>query len=485
MRVAIVHYHLQPGGVTRIIHHTLKSLEDSGLSIVVLTGKEPHFDLPGKYRVIPGLQYEAFRSLVSAAELAGQMLDAATEALGGLPDIWHVHNHSLGKNLALPGALRDLAMQGYPVLFHIHDFAEDGRPANYRLMFEEMAFGSEREMSKQLYPLGGHLHYGVLNTRDFAYLHDAGVAKKCLHLLPNPVYLDLGCEEIPQKRRSGEQLWIYPTRAIRRKNIGEFLLWAAMAHQGTRFATTLGPENPAERHRYEHWQKVAAELELPVEFELASRFKGGFIELLRKADGLISTSIAEGFGLAFLEPWLVSRPMCGRDLPEITDEFRQEGIELDWVYDRLDIPVKWLGIEWIADSAWAGLEHNMSAYRRKPSRADHDRLLAAWVRHGSVDFGRLDEKMQEVVLRKLVQDPEKATAMKPRQLPQPDDCGWAINKNCLLLKEQYSLKGYGVKVMDVYQQLLSSSPTKVGSLDGQVLLDHFLAPERLSLLRVE
>ena len=73
MRIAIVHYHLQLGGVMRIIEHTLQAVADRGVSLAVLTGEAPAMDWPKNYRVIPGLQYEAVRAPISSAELAREM----------------------------------------------------------------------------------------------------------------------------------------------------------------------------------------------------------------------------------------------------------------------------------------------------------------------------------------------------------------------------------------------------------------------------
>ena len=190
MRVAIVHYHLQSGGVTRIVCHLQKALAQRGVHTTALTGKPPAFQVNGRFRVIPGLQYEADRPAIAPAELAAQMRREATAALGGPPDLWHVHNHSLGKSLVLPVALRQLADEGEHILFQIHDFAEDGRPANYRAMLARMAGGQGSALSRLLYPQADHLHYAVLNGRDYRFLQDAGLHPEQLHLLPNPV--DLG-----------------------------------------------------------------------------------------------------------------------------------------------------------------------------------------------------------------------------------------------------------------------------------------------------
>lgn len=485
MRVAIVHYHLQPGGVTRIIEHSARAMKDKPMDLVVLTGKKPPTPFPAGYAVVEGLQYEADRPEMTARELAGSMVKAASEALGGVPDVWHIHNHSLGKSMILPSALVDLANQGHRLLLHIHDFAEDGRPANYRMLLHTMAEGRGAYLASQLYPSGEHIHYIVLNSRDYRFMQDAGADKANLHLLANPVELPVECADEELDTQQTSPLWIYPTRAIRRKNIGEFLLWAATAPQDHLFATTLGPDNPLERPRYERWKKVADELDLPVEFELGQKGDLGFIETLKSAKGLLTTSIAEGFGLAILEPWLVGRPVMGRSLPEITGEFCDAGIRLPWLYDRLDIPVGWLGKEYLVKAAATGLQKSLAAYGREPAGSDLERVLAAWVQKEAVDFGRLDEPMQEQVLTRVIRDPSGDGRVVKRQLIYPEDCSGVIGENCQILKSCYGLKQYGETLHALYERVGGASTTSVNNLDGEVLLDHFLSPERLQLLRVD
>ena len=41
MRIAIVHYHLQTGGVTRIIQHAQRVLGERGVTLAVLSGEPP------------------------------------------------------------------------------------------------------------------------------------------------------------------------------------------------------------------------------------------------------------------------------------------------------------------------------------------------------------------------------------------------------------------------------------------------------------
>jgi len=485
MRIAIVHYHLQRGGVTRAIEHSVKALSRYGIFPVVLTGLPPVNNRIRNYGVIPGLRYEAVRPKISAKELADIMVKSAGEALGGAPDIWHIHNHSLGKNLALAGAIRELARRGNHILLHIHDFAEDGRAANYHLMLNKMAGGKTKEMSRQLYPCAAHIHYAVLNRRDFTFLHRAGAEPDCLHHLPNAV--GLGEERIqpPYRKEKSPPLWLYPTRAIRRKNLGEFLLWSAVAPGENRFATTMGPENPQERHFYNKWVELAKELKLPVEFELSARANCSFIELLQQAHALVTTSVAEGFGMAFLEPWLVNRPVCGRDLPEITEEFREEGIMLPLLYKRLDIPVQWLGINRITNSAVTARKRQLQFYGRIPAGDCVDRVLDTWIRDNYIDFGRLDENMQRDVLRNICRNPEIAAELLPPYLSAAEKESSAIDLNHSILTNKYSLTGYGERLMHIYEQLAAGTVEPLSCLNADILLDHFLSPERLTLLRVD
>ncbi|MCL1980498.1 MAG: hypothetical protein FWG62_05435, partial [Proteobacteria bacterium] len=394
MRVALVHYHLQHGGVTRIVCHQQKALSQRGITSVALIGKPPAVREAGTFRVVPGLQYEAERPSVSPSELAAQMRTEARAALGGPPDLWHVHNHSLGKNLVLPLVLEHLIARGERILFHIHDFAEDGRPANYRAMLAVMAAGCRRTLAALLYPRGEHLHYAVLNHRDYRLIEEAGLAADHLHLLHNPVELGPVGPSAFKAPADQPPLWLYPTRAIRRKNLGEFLLWSALAPAGTRFGTTSGPGNPANHLYYRRWRQLARELDLPIQFELVAPGGPSFVELLGRAKVAVTTSVAEGFGMAFLEPWSLGVPVFGRNLPEIMPPAGNGDLSQPWTYDRLEVPLDWLGRARVEQAAREGLRHFLASYGRDPAKDDVFRVLAAWIREGRIDFGRLDEPLQ-------------------------------------------------------------------------------------------
>jgi len=486
LQVVICHFHLRTGGVTRVIEHALEALGAHDVTIAVLSGEKPAAALPDgvAFQAIPGLAYEETREPVSGTELARQLTTAARELLGSAPDLWHFHNHSLGKNLAAPAAIGALAREGQRILLHIHDFAEDGRPALYKRMLADAAEGDPGHLSKLLYPVAEQIHYAVLNGRDLALLQRAGIPDRLLHLLPNAIWLPRAEADrsAPLPFAEERRLWLYPTRAIRRKNLGELLFWSALGDETDLFATTQAPLNPAERPVYERWKTLADELRLPVAFELGMEFRGDFLHLLQSAHALVSTSITEGFGLAFLEPWLVGRPLAGRDLPEITGDFADLEVDLGGLYPRLPVPLEWIDREQLATRIATGLRRSLEAYGRNVTEAHRERAWNALVQDGSVDLGRLDEPLQEVVLRRVAGSTQARTELAISRLPL-EGSAERIEKNRAVIADQLHLARYGERLLELYRQLADTSPTPVESASGRSLLDAFLAPERLFLLK--
>lgn len=493
MRILILHYHLQTGGVTRVIEHACGALAAAGHRVLVLAGEPPRRSLPAgvRFAQVPALAYEERRPAAGPSELAADLEAAARAGLGDLPDLWHVHNHCLGKNLALPAALLALAAQGQRLLLQIHDFAEDGRPALYARLRASIGGGDAARLSAVLYPQAAHIGYAVLNDRDRGFLAAAGVPKARLHLLANPVDLPPRGGPVAAGGAAlfpGRRLWLYPTRAIRRKNLGELLLWAAVAGEGDLFAATQAPQNPVELPGYRRWAALARELALPLELELGSRVED-FPALLASSHALVTTSLAEGFGYAFLEPWLAERPLVGRDLPEITRDFVADGLDLHSLYRRLDVPLDWLDADRLRAAMAQALDAVAAAYGRAPAHpgadpgADLARLWSVAVADGRIDFGRLDEAAQEEVIRHLAADPGAAASLRPSHLAVSADAE-LVARNRALVQRDYAVAAYGRRLEGVYLALLDAAvDARLDAADGAVLLDRFLEPERLFLLR--
>ena len=470
LRIAIVHYHLRPGGVTSVMLRAASALEKSGVQGVVLTGEPTASKFPFPVVVVPGLAYGGG---TDGARVADELQATATSALGGTPDIWHIHNHALGKNAAFTTAVSALASRGAHLLLQIHDFAEDGRPANYRLLLDAVGEGG----MDQLYPVGPHVHYALLNQRDHDRLVLSGCAPDWAHLLPNPITLPSSDTPPPPG------IVLYPTRAIRRKNLGEFLLASLLDDLGRRWQTTLEPSSPADRPVYEQWRCVANELQLPVDFAVGVSQPRSMSELLAGAEAVFTTSVAEGFGLSFLEPWLVGRPVLGRDLPDITADFKSAGLDLALLYPRLDVPVEWVGLEALRAALEAGLRRLRDAYGRATSLSDVEKALAVLVQEGGVDFGRLHEPLQEKVLRRLAADPAARNLLAPACAVRAVPPGLLAHNRDVVL-EHYGEANYGNRLLSIYQALKNGSAGQTcEALNAEVLLDQFLDPTQFNLLR--
>ena len=516
MNVAVIHYHLNRGGVSRVIANHLRSLdrvlraveEKPWQAAILFDGQAdgwpenlaselPSIDL--SLCQVPGLGYDDGR-IAEPGLLATELRDRLRD-LGFLPHetILHVHNHNLGKNASLPGALAQLAEEGYRLVLQIHDFAEDLRPANYRLL--AAAFGIS-DVPARLYPQASHLHYAVLNGRDLRVLQRAGISDQRLHFLPNPVpsvdnlpSYEQGRDQLCQKFGilPGRRYVLYPVRGIRRKNLGEMLLWSALGCEKADFGLTLAPKNPVARVYYEQWAKVAGELSLPCFFETGEKGALTFEQNLAAADWILTTSVAEGFGMAFLESWMANRPLAGRDLPEITADFRNADLHLDDSYASLPVPLDWVGGDRFLRSIEAAYSRLLDDYGVSASDERRDSgLVQTKTQHGQIDFADLDEPSQEQVIRRVCRDGKsrrELNALNPvieRVLTSgPSDPQATIEHNRRVIEQRYSLEASGSRLRSLYQAVLDSSPERSLSPlpEGDRILSEFLDGNRFRLIR--
>jgi len=486
LKVAIVHYHLRPGGVTRIIENTVSCLKSLGVETVVLTG-EPVSEESGTFgrvAVVEGLSYRQEDLAAQNTTLAERLERAAQRALGSKPDVWHIHNHTLGKNPAICNAVVSIANSGSRMLLQVHDFPEDGRPADYTRLLKTVGNGDCRTLSQNLYPSGTHIHYATINTRDHTFLADAGAPDERLHLLFNPVSIDMPEDESPLTLGDPDKrLILYPTRAIRRKNIGELLLWAAASSGEEYFATSRAPANPLAMPVHDRWVSFAESLNLPMFFALGQKNNASLASQLLRAHAVISTSVAEGFGLAFLEPWLASRPLCGRLIPEITPEFQKTGISLEGLYERLEVPLAWVNRETLRARISEKLSESLKAYGRPHTPAQTDAAMAAACCGDRVDFGRLDEPLQEEVIRKTAASPNAQCELSPPHLLKDIANQEQVQAHAEIVRREFSLEGYSQRLKEIYDKVIDSPASGLDHLDGEKLLNRFLDPARFCLLR--
>lgn len=483
MRIAIIHYHLRRGGVTRVIENTLAALAEKETQIAVLA--EECSGLADKWRrhciAVPALRYQTGRRRIPPRQLEKTLRAQALRKLGGAPDLWHVHNHHLGKNTSLTAAIASFARAGEKLLLHVHDFPEDGRAENYQLLRDDL--GEEDALRSCLYPAGTHIFYGTLNQRDYRILSAAGLPKRQLRLLPNPVApVEAIPSKVPLPGLPFESLILYPTRAIRRKNLGELLLWAALAPSGQGMGCTLAPDNPVAKPRYNRWVARARQWSLPVEFELSARRNVSFQELAAAADQWITTSIAEGFGLAFLEPWTFGQSIVGRNLPAITGDFAAAGMDFSHLYDHLKVPLAWLDTNALREELTAAMRQVYERYSLTIEPSAAERAFASMTDGEFIDFGRLSEIQQERVIEKARQSPLSAQEIHPNRLASALSPA-LIHRNRKVARRQFSLETYGEKLIACYQDLAGTTPSRIDWMDSRKILEQFLNPIHFCLLR--
>jgi glycosyltransferase involved in cell wall biosynthesis len=463
LKIGILHFHLKPGGVTTVIRLQVEAL-DGLAEIAVVTGEQPPGPFPAAVVCIGDLAYDTRGGgRKPPKDTAREVLDALSRRFGGPPDLLHVHNPLLAKNRHWLKILAEFQRMGVPLLLHVHDFAEDGRPQSY--------FREE--------PYPENVHYAVINPRDYRLLEASGLMADGLHLLPNPVTpID------PPPQEGPRDTVLYPVRAIRRKNIGEALLLSLFCRKQDVVAITLPPNSPPDRRAYRAWRSWAETRRLGVRFGAGARTP--FPTLVGRARCFVSTSVAEGFGFAFLEPWTAGKPVWGRYIPGILDAFEENGVALDHLYTRVRIPLAWHRADRLRKQFAECLERAVALYGIPDRRLEPDGFLETLFAKEWIDFGLLDEPAQVKVLERLV-----AGAANRRQLLELnpridrfnrdafDDRQMEDNRRAVLTA--YSLHRYRDLLMEAYGKVRAAPP--VQAIDKARLVERFLVPENFSLLK--
>jgi glycosyltransferase involved in cell wall biosynthesis len=356
MKIAIIHYHLHPGGVTRIIDSQVKSLRAShpDLNLEVICG---FTDKPSVYSelnmpviILPDLFYMQKDNYTTEEiiKIVNELFSYFTTHLNK-KDILHFHNLNLGKNPAATYCIYKLAQEGYRVFNHTHDFPED-RPENMKFLHHIFEEKLGEDMQEILYPKDlSNYGFGVINSMDQARLSGKGIPDDRIAYLPNPVSIP---EKLVQSKTECRKTIVnnlkldpekfiitYPVRVIRRKNIGELILLSEIFRDQAVFLVTLAPQNPVEIQFYNQWIEFCKKHQFDnIIFEV--NYQIDFNILVKGSDFCITTSIREGFGMTYMEPWLYDTPVTGRDIPEITRDFKRANLIFPNLYDQIFIRSK-------------------------------------------------------------------------------------------------------------------------------------------------
>ncbi len=429
-RIVIIHYHLNPGGVTRIIESQIKALRDYNVcqDILVISG---HCDNPFQIKSLGAeiiinekLNYLTDRNLNLKEEYSSICNFLAQHIKRD--DIVHAHNLNLGKNPLLTLAISDFAQRGYLILNHAHDFAED-RNQNWEFLknIVEDEFG--KDLSEVLYSDLPNFMHATLNSFDKRRLIDYGLQNKKVFLLPNPVSFTQKQGKTDSSELkinickllnldSRKKLITYPVRVIRRKNIGEYILLAVLFSEQANWLVTQPPKNPVEIEPYEEWKEFCRKENIKLVFEAG--VKTDFEELLYASDFCATTSTKEGFGMVYLEPWLFNTPVIGRDLPQITEDIKKSGIQFPLLYEEIKVMM-------------------------------HGQLL---------QFSSLADDDQRACISEILNNKEgkniimTENSFLEKLLNFKDER--MIEKNKSIIKKEYSLQNYAERLEKIYQKFI-------------------------------
>ena len=515
MKIAFIHYHLKPGGVTRVIQQQVAICGQLGWQYCILAGDNP-LNMP-KVVIIPELRYDIHRSDPSSPQSAVLLAENMERGIRSLfqdlsstdsADIIHVHNATLAKNSDLLPAIHVLAERGRNIFLQIHDFAEDGRPSVYSAA-DYLA----------------SIHYGCINSRDRSYLSRIGLPAAQLHSIPNLVSPLPGAvppakhaqskpvgtllqSKPPQRGRKlkNRRFALYPVRGIRRKNIGEIVLLSQLI-DNIDFGITLEPNNVVDMPSYHFWESLVAEIHAPIEFNIAD--SRGFEAALAMTDFFISTSVQEGFGFTFLEPWTVKKCVAGRLIPHLWKDFTEAGVKMEWFYTGIPIPVDEIDMDsfchcWLTEARdrfnrfAAVLKHQKLYQAAERVRRDAEKLEDCFTElYGSryeVDFGRLDLKNQARVIRRAAASPQFAEGIR-NSVPQLLACPFSsctatdmamVEHNHQQVYKIYGNKQYQQRMQNIYESIMKYVEKERmpvgGCLDKEVLLQAFLDPANIFLV---
>lgn len=375
MQLVIVHYHLRPGGIRRIIElatpHLVRQSPRPVTRIVLATGQRAdrswhcHFasqldDVPVEVVVEPTFNYLS-EQRGSPARIASRIRRALELILPSDEDclVW-AHNLGVGRNLLLSRELAAVcAERDVPLMAHHHDWWFDNRWVRWPEM-RRFGFRQLSAPARAVFPERGSVRHVAINHADARVLQR--------HFGPRALWLPNltepgtppATDRIAFARRwlrhklahDGAPVWLLPCRTLRRKNIAEALLlkrWlrpeAWLVVTGTASSADELPyfqklECDAHQH---HWR-----LRLGVLAGDESRTPT-IPELLAASEAVLLTSIQEGFGLPYLEAAAAQRPLLARRLPNIAPDLDQFGFRFPQAYDEIRIAPELF--DWAAERA--------------------------------------------------------------------------------------------------------------------------------------
>jgi glycosyltransferase involved in cell wall biosynthesis len=427
----IVHHHLRPGGVRRVIELGTVAIVSYGRKpireVVLATGEppDPAWLRPFRDR-LKGVkvQVRIFPAFGYVSELAGRRASLRREVRTGLVellenargpgDVVWAHNLGLGRNLTLARELgRACHERGLVLLAQHHDWWFENRWHHFAAR-REPGFRDVAALADAVLAHSPHVRHAAINSSDFRILRRhfrAGAG-----WLPNPV--EPPASPAPARLRAARRwlrhrvgdsspVWLLPCRLLRRKNIAEAWLLTRWLRPGACLVTTGGPSS-AEEHAYSEALGAAARrhrwnLHLGVLRGNDAR-SPSVADLMAVSEVVLFTSLQEGFGLPLVEAAAARRPLIARELTHIAPDLAEFGFRFPQHYREVRIDPSLF--DWHAErtrQAQGFAEWKGCMPRAVGRLAAIPAILAADSEPGPVPFSRLTLTAQLEVLARPVE----------------------------------------------------------------------------------
>jgi glycosyltransferase involved in cell wall biosynthesis len=387
MKIAILHYHLRPGGVTTVIRNAQRALA-------------ARHDV----KILADYGYDERPARSQAEFLAGAnvLLDRLTEHLHGV-DVLHTHNIGLGKHPRLTCAVKLLAERtAIKVINQVHDFPEDNRAAALRALRYCTGTRDDNFWRAMCYYDLPNVLWATLTTHDAAKLASRGVPSKKIHVLPNPVDDEFFRQPAPPKAKLREikrklaaftranrfhfdprkKLLLSPMKVMVRKN-NEEAVDLVRRLKKYQLVISLDASSATDRAYSERLKRRIRRERLPVIIGVGAELDNP-LPLFHLAHAILTTSKVEGFGYTFVEGWLCRKPVIGRDIPEVTQDFVSAGMKMDHFYREFSDEAVRRTKTFLSHPPQTLIQHNRRVVLKKYSLAAYARryakLLAAFRR---------------------------------------------------------------------------------------------------------
>jgi glycosyltransferase involved in cell wall biosynthesis len=362
--LVVVHYHLRPGGVRRIIElalpHIALATPHSLAAVVLATGEEPEDDWRKILtRNLPGISVRffcepAFRYLSeqrSSPEVIRRKVRSALEKLAQTfspaETLFWAQNLALGRNLILSDELAKFsARSGQALLSHHHDLWFENRWARWSEM-RACGFRSLAAVARASFAAKARVCHVTINKLDYGVLSKhLDSQSKCLPNLseragqPSRTRVRAARDWLKSHLGDDCPVWIFPTRFLRRKNLAEAVLLTRWLRPDGWFVTTAGVSSREERHYAQRLEEMALREKWKARFRVLDSNNSAppIADIVMASEVMLLTSAQEGFGLPYLEAAAFEKPLIARQLPNVVPDLVELGFSFPHLYEEILIP---------------------------------------------------------------------------------------------------------------------------------------------------